>query len=108
VSQEFVDLSWYANIIYVLNNLQAPPDVSKTKAIFLKPKVVKLCILDNSLYWKYPREMLSSWLLENDTKRSTKEFHKGDYVGHHYWKTNAHKILRAGYYWPTIFTDVYK
>lgn len=27
--------------------------------------------------------------------------------GHHYWKTTAHKILRAGYYWPTLFFDVF-
>ena len=26
--------------------------------------------------------------------------------GHHYWKTTVHKILRAGYYWPSIFSDV--
>jgi transposase InsO family protein len=26
--------------------------------------------------------------------------------GHHFWKTTAYKIFRAGYYWPTLFTDV--
>jgi hypothetical protein len=40
--------------------------------------------------------------------RPIREFHKGDCGGHHYWKTTMHKILRAGYYWPNIFTDVYK
>jgi hypothetical protein len=68
VSQEFVDSSWYVNIIYVLNNLQAPPDINKTKAIFLKLKEVKFCILDNSLYWKDPGGMLLRCLLENDVK----------------------------------------
>jgi hypothetical protein len=23
-------------------------------------------------------------------------------------KTTAYKILRVGYYWPTIFTDIYR
>eukprot|EP00253_Pinus_taeda_P023296 PITA_23296 len=27
--------------------------------------------------------------------------------GQHYWKTIAHKILRTGYYWPTLFFDVF-
>eukprot|EP00253_Pinus_taeda_P034069 PITA_34069 len=27
--------------------------------------------------------------------------------GHHYWKTTAHMILKAGYYWPTLFFDVF-
>jgi hypothetical protein len=54
VPQQFIDSPWYADIIYVLENLQAPPGVSKTKARFLKLKAVKFCILDNSLYWKDP------------------------------------------------------
>jgi hypothetical protein len=49
-----------------------------------------------------------SCLVENDVKQAIQEFHKGDCGGHHYWKTTTHKILRAGYYWPTIFADVYK
>ena len=36
------------------------------------------------------------------------DFHKGDCEGHIFWKTTANKILRAGYYWPTVFADVYK
>jgi hypothetical protein len=104
----FIDSPWYADIIYVLENLQAPPGMSKTKARFLKLKAVKFCILDNSLYWKDPGGILLSCLLEDDAKRAIQEFHKGDCGGHHYWKTTMHKILRAGYYWPTIFADVYK
>eukprot|EP00253_Pinus_taeda_P030600 PITA_30600 len=34
------------------------------------------------------------------------QFHSSICGGHHYWKTTAHKILRAGYYWPTLFSDV--
>jgi hypothetical protein len=34
VSQKFIDSPWYADIIYVLRNLQAPPGLRKTKANF--------------------------------------------------------------------------
>jgi len=37
-----------------------------------------------------------------------KEFHAGDYGGHLYWKSTADKILRAGFYWPSLFADVKK
>ena len=37
-----------------------------------------------------------------------KEFHEGDYGGHHYWKETINKILRASFYWPTMFSDVHK
>jgi hypothetical protein len=66
VSQEFIDSPWYADIIYVLKNFQAPLGVSNTKAIFFNLKAVKFYILENSLYWKEPRGILLSCLLEND------------------------------------------
>ena len=36
------------------------------------------------------------------------EFHKGDCGGHLYWNGTTHKILRDGFYWPTLFSDTYK
>jgi hypothetical protein len=42
------------------------------------------------------------------SRKTIREFHKGDCGGHHYWKTTVHKILRANFYWPSIFYDVYK
>jgi transposase InsO family protein len=92
----------------VLRNLQAPPELSKTKARFLKLKETKFCMVNQSLYWKDPGGILLSCLLEEEAERTIREFHKGDCGGHHYWKTIVHKILRVGFYWPSIFSDVYK
>ena len=36
-----------------------------------------------------------------------KELHFGLSGGHFGGETTAHKILRAGYYWPTLFRDSY-
>jgi hypothetical protein len=51
---------------------------------------------------------LLSCLLEGEVEKNIREFHKGDCGGHHYWKTTVHKIPRVGFYWPSIFFDVYK
>ena len=50
ISEAFLDSPWYLGIIFVLTNLQAPPELSKTKAIFLKLKAMKFCILDNVIF----------------------------------------------------------
>jgi hypothetical protein len=34
------------------------------------------------------------------------EFHKGICGGHHAWRATTYKILRAGYYWPKLFSEV--
>ena len=36
-----------------------------------------------------------------------KELHFGLAGGHFGGETTVHKILRAGYYWPTLFRDSY-
>ena len=36
-----------------------------------------------------------------------KEIHFGQVCGHFSVENTAHKILRAGYYWPTLFWDSY-
>ena len=50
ISQAFLDSPWYADIIYVLLNLQAPPGLSRTKRRFLKMTSLKYFILDNVLF----------------------------------------------------------
>ena len=36
----------------------------------------------------------------------TAELHGGACGRHKYWKATTFNILRVGYYWPTLFTDV--
>lgn len=50
ISQAFLDSPWYADITYVLLNLQAPLRLSRTKQRFLKMKASKKFILDNVLF----------------------------------------------------------
>ena len=50
IEEHFLNSSWYANIFYVLTNLNAPLGLSKTKAIFLKLKAINYYILDKCLY----------------------------------------------------------
>jgi hypothetical protein len=75
VSQKFLSSPWYSDIIYILHNLQAPPELSKNKAIFFKLKEEKLCIIDGFLYWKDPGGVLLNFLLEDEEKRNMKKFH---------------------------------
>jgi hypothetical protein len=44
--------------------------------------------------------------IESDTKIVINEFHEGVCGGHHTWRETTYKILRAGYYWLKLFTNV--
>jgi len=106
INQAFLQSPWYADIVYVLLNLQAPPGLSRTKKRFLKMKASKFCILDNVLFWKNHEGILLSCLTKNETDKVLEEFHAGHYGGHLYRKSIIDKILRDGFYWPSLFADV--
>ena len=99
---------WYADIVYVFQNLQPPARLSKTKARYVKLKAAKFYILNQYFYWKDPGGVLLNCLLENEAQQIEKYFHEGDCGGHHSWKVTANKILRSGFYWCSLFLDVYK
>lgn len=46
-------------------------------------------------------------LVEGKTHKVIEEFHGGVCGGHYSWKTTAHKILKAKFYWPTLFGEVH-
>ena len=108
IKEVFLNSPWYADLIFVLHNLQALPSLTKTKSIFIKLKALKFCILEGNLYWKHPGGIFLNCLLKDEADKVLQEFHAGDHGGHLYWKTTADKILRVGFYWPTLFSDVKK
>lgn len=108
VSEQFPSSPWYKNIVYFLQTLQCPPNLSKTTARFLKLRAVKFCILEEALFWKDPGGLLLNYVTKDEAKKLTEEFHSGSCGGHLYWKSIVNKILREGFYWPIVFADVSK
>jgi len=108
VSEMFSLSPWYSYIIYVLQNLSPPPGMTRNKARTLKLNATKFCILNSAFYWKDPGGIFLDCLVEEEAKQVMEDFHEGDCGGHLFWKTTANKVLGVGYYWPTLFADVYK
>eukprot|EP00253_Pinus_taeda_P022496 PITA_22496 len=108
ISEPFTDSPWYADITFVWLNLQAPPGLKRTKARFLKMKSLRYCVVDNALFWNDNNGILLTCLLKDEAEKILQEFHARDCGGHLYWKSTADKILRVGFYWPTLFGDVKK
>jgi hypothetical protein len=103
IKEAFLNSPWYENLIFVLQNLQAPPCLTKTKARFVKLKSLKFCILESNLYCKDPGGIFLNFLLKYEADKFLQYFHAGDCGGHLSWKTTTDKILRASFYWPTLF-----
>jgi transposase InsO family protein len=74
----------------------------------LRLKAAKYCIIQDGLGWRNPDGVILRCVDELESKRLLVDFHSGFCGGHFVAKTTAHKILKAGYYWPIIFSDVHK
>jgi hypothetical protein len=89
-----------------MQELWPPDNLQRNKEKALKLKAVRYCLIDQVLYWKDPLGFLLKCVDPQEDDRIMVEFHDSLCGRHHFWKTTAYKILRAGYYWPTVFTDV--
>ena len=99
---------WYTDIIFVLQHLQVAKGMERTRDIFLKQKASRFFILEGKLYWKERGGVLLNCVDEQEEKRLIEEFRARECGCHHYWKATINKIMRTGFYCPTIFSDTHK
>ena len=62
-------------------------------------------IIDGVLFRKSYDGVFLRCLEQEDASKVVKELHDGPTGAHFSEDTTAHKILRAGYYWPMLFKD---
>jgi hypothetical protein len=82
--------------------------LQRNKEKSLKLKAVRYFLINQVLYWKDPLGLLLKCVDPQEADRVIVEFHDSLCGGHHFWKTTTYKNLRSGYYWPIVFTDVYR
>ena len=100
--------TWYANIVYFLLYLQCLEHLDRKAARSLKLITTNYCLIEQQLFWKDPGGILLRCIDKPEIEGVISESHEGACGGHKYWNTTAYRILRAGYYWPSLFADVYQ
>eukprot|EP00253_Pinus_taeda_P024750 PITA_24750 len=97
--------SLYADIIYFLKNGYAPSHLDHTKKRSLRLKAKQYQLINDILFRKNYDYVLLRCLEKTEAEKVLEELHDQPVGGHYAGDTAAHKILRAGYYWPTLFKD---
>ncbi|XP_057755308.1 uncharacterized protein LOC130974437 [Arachis stenosperma] len=95
--------SWTYPILQYLLDGTLPPDKKEGKRI--KREAANYTIVAGQLYKRGFSQPLLKCVEPGDTEYILREIHEGC-CGHHVGgKTLAQKIIRAGYFWPTIIRD---
>eukprot|EP00253_Pinus_taeda_P027971 PITA_27971 len=97
--------SLYANTIYYLKNGYSPAHLDHTKKRALRLKAKQYQLINDVLFKRNYDSVLLRCLEKTEAKKVLRELHDGPAGGHYAGDATAHKILRAGYYWPTLFKD---
>ncbi|XP_025674254.1 uncharacterized protein [Arachis hypogaea] len=95
--------SWTYPILQYLLDGTLPPDPKEGRRI--KREAANYTIIAGQLYKRGFSQPLLKCIEPGDTEYILREIHEGC-CGHHVrGKTLAQKIIRAGYFWPTIIRD---
>ena len=73
----------------------------------LRLKSATYQIIDGILFRNNYDGVILRCLEKEDAKKVIIELHDGPAGGHFSRDTTAHNILRARYYWPTLFNDAH-
>jgi hypothetical protein len=101
-------VEWYAYIIFYLKNLTCPSHLVGHKKRALRLKSSKYVLTRYGLGWKNPDGVILRCVDDVESKNLVDELHGGFCCGHFAAKNTTNKILRARYYWPTIFSNVHQ
>ncbi|XP_016205112.1 uncharacterized protein LOC107645570 [Arachis ipaensis] len=95
--------SWMDHITDFLENGKLPEDEKKAKV--LRREAAKYTVIRDQLFKKGLSQPLLKCLHPDQTDYVLREVHEGC-CGHHIeGKALARKLIRAGYYWPTMMND---
>ena len=99
------DDSWMTPFIKYLKNGDLPEDKSEARRIRLKaPKYV---IHNDTLYRRGHLQPLLRCVSASEVDYLIREVHEGVRGSHQGSRSIAKRLLRAGYYWPTMFEDTH-
>eukprot|EP00253_Pinus_taeda_P021876 PITA_21876 len=106
VAENLASCEWYSAIVKFLLKLEIPSSFTQSQGRTIKLRAAKYCINENLIYWRDLSGVLLRCLDKEQSIEFKQQFQSSMCGRHHYWKTIAHKILRAGFGCPhKLVTD---
>ena len=99
--------SWYSDISRYLAQGTMDPALSARQKRTIRLKAASHQLIRGKLFKKHHDGVLLRCLENDEGHKILTELHDGPDGGHFSGDTTAHKIMRAGYYWPTLFRDAH-
>jgi len=99
--------SWYENIRFYLLHGTSPRNIDPKNRRSLRLKYASFQLINDILFQKNFDGVFLLFLEKEESEKVSVELHSGDVGGHFGGDTTSQKVLRDGYYWPTLFKDAH-
>jgi len=99
--------SWYEELTFLLHHVTCPKNLNARERRSLRLKSTQYRLINLVLFRVNYDGVLLRCLECEDAYKVLKDIHDGPAGGHFTGNTTAHKILRVGYYWPTLSMDAH-
>jgi hypothetical protein len=96
---------WYGDILIYLQTLKLPQHLSRDDRRRICHQAKNYLIIDDTLYHRGVDVILHRCLTHEEAEAILNDYHSGACGGHLSGLATTQKILRAGYFWPSIFKD---
>ena len=94
---------WNDDINFYLIHGSAPCHLDPKKRRALRLKSTPYQLVNGVLFRNFFYEIPMRYLARDEADKVLSELHAGEVGGNFGGDTTSHKVLRAGYYWPTLF-----
>lgn len=98
---------WYKEIVTYLLNNKCPARMTPTQKRALRIKCQHYMLQGSILYRRNHEGIYLRCVGKEEAKQIIEHFHSKFGTRHGANLATAHQILRAGYYWPTLFKDTF-
>jgi hypothetical protein len=96
---------WYGDIIIYLQTQTFWLALSSTERCHIRYQARQYIILGDTLYHRGIDSIFRRCLTFDEAEKALNDCHSGACGGHMSGYATAQKILRAGYFWPSLFND---
>ena len=73
----------------------------------IKLHALRYVIINGELWWTSIDGVLLKCVDKEQAIKILTKMHSGECGGHYMPKIIAHKVLRVGFWWPTLFNDIH-
>jgi hypothetical protein len=98
---------WYDDIRFFLEHGSSPHHLNPTKRREVRLNSTSFHLVNGILFRQSFDGVLMCCLEKDEAKKVLLELQGGEAGVHFCGDTTSHKVLRAGYYWPTLFRDAH-